>query len=112
MAINAAISEVTKTKRSAHWIELFEGAGIPCGPINTIDQVFADPQVQHLGLSTPVQHRRLGRTNLVASPVNIEGVSKAIRTATPEKGEHTASVLAGLGYGEAEIEGLRAAGAL
>src|SRR5579875_2070105 len=42
-AINAAISEITKTQPSSHWIELFEGAGIPCGPINTIDQVFADP---------------------------------------------------------------------
>ncbi len=101
--INAAISEVTRTKPSAHWIELFEGAGIPCGPINSIDQVFADPQVKHLGLATPVEHPRLGRFEIVASPVNIEGVSKAVRSATPEKGEHTASVLAGLGYSEAEI---------
>jgi formyl-CoA transferase len=101
--INAAISEVTRTKPSAHWIELFEGAGIPCGPINSIDQVFADPQVKHLGLATPVEHPRLGRFEIVASPVNIEGVSKAIRSPTPEKGEHTASVLAGLGYSEAEI---------
>ena len=45
-AINAAIGEITRTKPSEHWIELFEGAGIPCGPIYTIDQVFADPQVQ------------------------------------------------------------------
>ena len=111
-AINAAISDITQTQPSAHWIALFEGAGIPCGPINTIDQVFADPQVQHLGLSTPVEHRRLGRTHLVASPVNLSGVSKAIRSATPEKGEHTASVLEALGYSPAEIDGLRAAGAL
>ena len=110
--INATIGEVTKTKPSAHWIDLFEGAGIPCGPINTIDQVFADPQVKHMGLATPVDHPRLGRTELVASPVNIEGVSKAIRTPTPEKGEHTASVLASLGYSETEIAGLRDAGAL
>ncbi len=111
-AINAAISEVTKTQPSAHWIELFEAAGIPCGPINSIDQVFADPQIKHLGLATPVTHPRLGRTELVSSPVNIVGLPRTIRTPTPEKGEHTASVLMGLGYTEAEIEGLKAAGAL
>ncbi len=47
-AINAAIGEITETKPSDHWIELFEGDGIPCGPIYSIDQVFADPQVKHL----------------------------------------------------------------
>ena len=101
--INAAIAAVTATKPSAHWIELFEGAGIPCGPINTIDQVFADPQVKHLGLATPVHHKRLGTFDVVASPVNIEGVPKGMRSATPEKGEHTRGVLEGLGYSEAEI---------
>ena len=101
--INAAIAAVTRGQSSAHWIELFEGAGIPCGPINTIDQVFADPQVKHLGLATPVHHKRLGEFQIVASPVNLEGVSKAVRTATPEKGEHTRSVLEGLGYSEEEI---------
>ena len=111
-AINAAIAAVTKTQPSAHWIALFEGAGIPCGPINTIDQVFADPQVKHLGLATAVEHRRLGRLDLVSSPVNIEGVDRGVRTATAEKGEHTVSVLEGLGYTAAEIEGLRQAGAV
>ena len=77
---------------------------MPCGPINTIDQVFADPQVKHLGLAMPMHHPRLGTFDIVASPVNIEGVSKAVRSATPEKGEHTRSVLEGLGYSDAEIE--------
>ena len=111
-AINAAISAVTVGQASAHWIGLFEGAGIPCGPINTIDQVFADPQVRHLGLATGVEHRRLGRLELVSSPVNIEGVPRTVRTATPEKGEHTQSVLEGLGYSGEEIEALRVSGAL
>ena len=101
--INAAIAEVTKTKPSAHWIELFEGAGIPCGPINSIDQVFADPQVKHLGLATPVHHPRLGAFEIVSSPVNLEGLPRTIRTPTPEKGEHTESVLQALGYSPDEI---------
>jgi len=106
-AINAAISEVTRLQPAAHWIELFEGAGIPCGPINTIDQVFADPQIQHLGMATPVQHPRLGRTDLVASPVNMSGLARGVRTATPERGEHTDEVLRGVGYSDAEIAELR-----
>ena len=111
-AINAAISEVTKTQPAAHWIELFEGAGIPCGPINTIDQVFADPQVKHLGLAAPVEHKRLGRTELVASPLNFSGIEKKIRSATPERGEHTEEVLRGLGYDDATIVELRSKGAI
>ena len=111
-SINAAISEVTATQPSTHWIDLFEAAGIPCGPINTIDQVFADPQVKHLGLATPVHHPRLGRTELVASPLNLEGVPKTVRTPTPEKGEHTATILASLGYSPPEIAALQSQGAL
>ena len=54
-AINAAIGEITRTKPADHWIELFEANGIPCGPIYTIDQVFADPQVKHLGMATQMK---------------------------------------------------------
>jgi formyl-CoA transferase len=79
-AINAAIGDVTKHKPSEHWIELFEGAGIPCGPINTIDKVFADPQVQHLGMAAPMHHPRLGDKALVASAISISGFSKAVRS--------------------------------
>jgi len=111
-AVNAAIGEVTRTQPAAHWIELFGRNGIPAGPICSIDQVFADPQIQHLGMATPVEHPRLGRTRLVASALSLSGVSKAIRTPTPDAGAHTAEVLRGLGYTDAEIEGLREKGAV
>jgi len=111
-AVNAAIGEVTRTQPAAHWIELFERNGIPAGPIYSIDQVFADPQIQHLGMATPVEHPRLGRTRLVASALSLSGVSKAIRTPTPDAGAHTAEVLRGFGYTDAEIEGLREKGAV
>ena len=111
-AINAAIGEVTRTQTSAHWIELFEGAGIPCGPINTIDQVFADPQIQHLGLAAAVEHPRLGRTELVASPVTMSGIRRGIRSPTPERGEHTDAVLRDVGYSPAEIADMRRTGAV
>ncbi len=111
-AINAAIGEITATKPAEHWIELFEANGIPCGPINTIDKVFADPQVQHLGLATPVNHPRLGASHIVANPVNMSGIPRGVRTATADAGAHTNEVLTEAGYTPAEIAELRAKGAV
>ncbi|MCW3476842.1 CaiB/BaiF CoA transferase family protein [Limobrevibacterium gyesilva] len=109
-AINAAIGEVTRHEPAAHWIELFEEAGIPCGPINTIDKVFADPQVQHLGLAKPVRHPRLGVTPLVGSPINLSGVPKDIRSATHDAGADTDDVLREVGYSDSEINDMRSKG--
>ncbi len=111
-AINAAIGDVTRHKPAAYWIELFEGAGIPCGPINTIDQVFADPQVRHLGLARPVRHPVLGDIELVSSPINMSGYSRDIRTPTPEADADTAEVLRSVGYSDADIAAMRAKGAI
>ena len=108
--INAAISEVTRDRPSAHWVELFEEAGVPCGPINTIDQVFADPQVQHLGMAAPVTCPRMGEYKLVASPLNVAGVPKGIRSPTLEPGTHTDEILRSVGYAAAEIDRMRANG--
>jgi formyl-CoA transferase len=108
--INAAIGEVTKTKPAAHWIELFECAGIPCGPIYTIDQVFADPQVKHLGMARKMHHPKLGDEEVVASPINISGFSKDIRMHTPEAGQDTDTILASVGYSAADIAEMRKKG--
>jgi crotonobetainyl-CoA:carnitine CoA-transferase CaiB-like acyl-CoA transferase len=109
-AINAAISEITVTKPSNHWIELFEANGIPCGPINTIDQVFADPQVKHLGMATKMQSPYVGDKEVVASAINISGFSKAIRNYTPDAGEHSDEILKSVGYTDAELNDMRQKG--
>ena len=109
-AINAAIAEETAKKPAGHWIELFEDAGIPCGPINTIDKVFADPQVQHLGMAAPMAHPRLGAKRVVNSAINIDGVPRGVRSPTPEAGQDTDAVLREAGYSEDEITALRAEG--
>jgi len=109
-AVNAAIGEITATSPSAHWVELFEAAGIPCGPINTIDKVFADPQVQHLGLAAAVTHPRLGETSIVSSPINLDGLSRAIRSPTPDAGQDTDDVLRAVGYTDAELQTMRSKG--
>ncbi|HEV7253569.1 MAG TPA: CaiB/BaiF CoA-transferase family protein [Mesorhizobium sp.] len=108
-AINAAIAEITSTKPSLHWIEVLDSAGIPCGPINTIDQTFADPQVQHLELAKPVAHPRLGEQQLVRSAINMHDVAWQIRKPTPDSNQHTDEVLAELGLDAEAIAKLRAA---
>jgi crotonobetainyl-CoA:carnitine CoA-transferase CaiB-like acyl-CoA transferase len=111
-AFNAALSEVLKTKPSAYWVEKLDEAGIPAGPINTIDKVFADPQVQHLGMAAPVKGGHLGDTRVVASPLNFQGLGKDIRNPTPEAGQHTDEILQWLGLPQKEIERLRGIGAV
>lgn len=111
-AINAAIAEVTKLKPVAYWVETLDDAGIPCGPINSIDQVFADPQVQHLGMAGPVAHPKLGNIKLVNSALNLDGIARGIRSPTPEPGADTLPVLKSVGYSEAEIDELRKKGAI
>ena len=74
--VNDAISAVTRHKPSAHWVELMEEAGVPCGPIYSIDQTFADPQVQHLGIAAPVTHPARGDFKIVGSPINMHDTAK------------------------------------
>jgi formyl-CoA transferase len=111
-AINAAISEITATKPANHWIELFEANGIPCGPIYSIDQVFADPQVKHLGMATKMQSPHIGDKDVVASAINISGFSKAVRMHTPEAGEHSDEILKAVGYTDAELDDMRRKGVI
>jgi formyl-CoA transferase len=108
-AVNDAISEITRHKPSAHWVDLFEEAGVPCGPIYTIDQTFADPQVKHLGLAIPMQGPN-GPTHAVSSPMNFEGIAKTIRKPTPKAGEHTEEILRGIGITDAQMDAMRSNG--
>jgi formyl-CoA transferase len=110
--VNDAISAITRHKPSAHWVELFEEAGVPCGPIYSIDQTFADPQVQHLGMAAAVSHPAKGEFKIVGSAINMHDTPRKIRRPTPERGEHTDEVLRGFGYSDAQIKELRASGAV
>jgi formyl-CoA transferase len=106
--LNELIAAKTRRRPAAEWIELFNAAGIPCGPIYTIDQVFADPQVQELGMAVPVQHPELGAVRLVGQAAQMQRTPSQIRSAAPERGQHTAEVLAELGRSASEIADLRA----
>jgi crotonobetainyl-CoA:carnitine CoA-transferase CaiB-like acyl-CoA transferase len=108
---NALLQSRLKTRTSAEWVEALNRAGVPAGPVYTMDQVFADPQVQHLKLAMPVRHPTLGEITLVRPPMQLAGAEPA-RQPTPERGQHTDEVLREFGFSDAEIAALRKAGAL
>jgi formyl-CoA transferase len=110
--LNAAIAEIVKTETSEHWVARLNDAGIPCGPINTIDQVFADPQVQRLDMAQPVEHPRLGTLRLVGQPFTLSRTDSSLRSASPDIGQHTDEILKELGYDADAIVDLRRAGAI
>jgi formyl-CoA transferase len=110
--LNAAITEVFRQKPSEHWIDLLERIGIPCGPINKVDQVFADPQVQHLRMAMPMHDAQRGDTHLVSSAINIEGIESGVRRNPPRLGEHSAEILKDAGYSDDDVARLRALGVI
>jgi crotonobetainyl-CoA:carnitine CoA-transferase CaiB-like acyl-CoA transferase len=109
-ALNELIAEQLRAQSTEHWVKVLNEAGVPCGPVYRMDEVFADPQVQHLGMTAPVQHARLGQLDIVRNAVQMTGVPGTVRAASPELGADSDEVLADLGYSPAEIGHLRAGG--
>ena len=95
-------------KRStADWVTALEDVGVPAGPIYMMDEVFADPQVQHLGTAAAVDHPVRGETQLVAQPVKLSRTPASIYVSAPDAGEHSNTILAEIGLSEGEIADLR-----
>ena len=107
-ALNDGLAEITKTQPSAHWIETLNLAGVPCGPINTIDKTFAEPQVQHMGIARKVKHDQLGEYRVVGQPINLSDAPQPdFLKPTPDTGQHSDEILTDLGFSPSDISELR-----
>ena len=103
------LNDIFASRPAAEWLAGLEAQKIGCGPINTIDQTFAEPQVAHLGMVKPVSHPALGEIRVVGQPINLADAPLPDRfRPTPELGQHTDAILGGLGYDAAAIADLRA----
>ncbi|OGA02599.1 MAG: formyl-CoA transferase [Betaproteobacteria bacterium RIFCSPLOWO2_02_FULL_62_17] len=105
--LNEALNAVLATRTSAQWIDVLNEAGVPCGPIYNLDQVFDDPQVKHLGIAASVKHPVLGEIRMQNQPVTLSRTPGRVAVPTPELGEHTGEILASIGYASEDIGKLR-----
>ncbi|HXH85795.1 MAG TPA: CoA transferase, partial [Nitrospira sp.] len=94
------------------WLRSLEAMGVPSAPINTIEESFGDPQIQHLGFPKQMYHPKMGSTKLIGSPVNLSDTPVQLHRAAPLLGEHTEEVLERFGYDKEAVKGLRARGVI
>jgi crotonobetainyl-CoA:carnitine CoA-transferase CaiB-like acyl-CoA transferase len=111
-ALNADIDKATATKTSAEWVEIFNKVGVPCGPIYSIDQVFADPQVKHLGIAKESARSDGSRLGLVGQAFTLSRTPSKIAARPPNLSEHTDEILKEFGYQDSEIAELHKAKAV
>jgi crotonobetainyl-CoA:carnitine CoA-transferase CaiB-like acyl-CoA transferase len=108
-ALNAEINRFIEKKPSETWVKEFNAAGVPCGPIYSIDQVFADEQVQHLGIAQEVPNAEGSHIRLVGQPFTLSRTPSKMAARPPEFGEQTEEVLGEFGFTTDEIGKLKGA---
>jgi crotonobetainyl-CoA:carnitine CoA-transferase CaiB-like acyl-CoA transferase len=111
-ALNAEIENHLQSRTSAEWVALLNEAGVPCGPIYSIDQVFADPQVRHLGITQSVGGKGKPTRPLVGQPMSLSRTPSRLKAPPPKLGEHTDTVLKEFGFSAREIAALHEARAV
>ncbi len=107
--VNAAVGAAFARRSTAEWTERLLKAGVPCGPIHRVDQVFDDPQVRHLGMAWPVDLPGRGAVSLVRTPFRLSAHAEPLPPRpAPHQGDQTDAILHELGYDDAQIAHLRA----
>ncbi len=108
--INAIVGGKLAAQKTAHWVEVLNAAGVPCGPVHGVADVFRDPQIAAQEMVLEVPHPGRGIVRMLGFPMKLADTPCRVRRPAPEPGEHTEEVLAELGYSEAAQAALRAAG--
>jgi len=111
-ALNAEINQLTAKRSSADWVDRFNKGGVPSGPIYSIDQMFADAQVRHVGMAQPLKSKNGQALTLVGQPVSLSRTPSKLVAPPPRLGEHTDAVLKEFGFSAKEIAALRQADAI
>ena len=106
------LTDILKSRKKYDWLPALEAAKVPCGAINNLAEVFADPHVQARGMTVPMPHPLTDALQLVASPMKLSATPVQYRRAPPLLGEHTDEVLRELGWSAAELAALRKTGAI
>jgi CoA:oxalate CoA-transferase len=110
-SLRPIVADIIKTKSVAEWIRAMEEIGIPCGPVNTVDRVVADPQVQARDMIVEVDHEGVGRVSMAGCPVKLSSTPAGIQGPAPHLGEHAGEILTGLlGRSPEEVARLKADG--
>ena len=108
--LNAIIEEVFAARSTAQWVDRLNAAGVACGPIYNVGQVFGDPQVAQMGLVEEVQHPVHGPMRVLGQPVFLHRTAAKVTAASPLPGQHTREVLRAAGYDQVAVERLLAEG--
>ena len=111
-ALDEILRAALAARPVAAWVETLNAAGVACGPIYTLDQVFADPQVRGLGLVHEQEHPAYGQVKVLGLPVALSRTPPTVRAPAPEPGAHTREVLSAIGYDASQIDELARAGVI